>query len=46
MAENRDTDHMRESNQTAFITAVLLDLHCILFAIELVFAELSKAFGK
>lgn len=37
MAEKScDTDHMRENNQRAFITAVLLDLHCVLFATEVV----------
>lgn len=46
MLENHVTLITRESNQRAFITAVLLDLYCVLFAIELLFAVVTEAFGK
>lgn len=54
-SENKHTDIMAENNVTlipwekiirASITAVLLDIHCVLFASELVFAAVTEAFGK
>lgn len=54
-SENKHTDIMAENNVTlipwekiirAFITAVLLDIHCVLFASELVFAAVTEVFGK